>query len=68
MYGLKLLSPSISSSYIYIQPVLVVVFAFVFSAIGLSDDYTQTITLPKILYMLMIFSGVYTISKTKNRI
>ena len=68
MYGLKFLSPSISSSYIYIQPVLVVLFAFVFSAIGLADDYTQTITLPKIFYMLLIFTGVYTISKTKKGI
>jgi drug/metabolite transporter (DMT)-like permease len=66
MYGLKYLSPSISSSYIYLQPVLVVFFAFTLSAIGLADDYTQTITFQKILYMLLIFSGVYTISKKKN--
>ncbi len=48
MYGLKYLTPAISSSYIYLQPVLVVIFAFVLSAIGLADDYTNTITLPKL--------------------
>ena len=66
MYGLKYLTPAISSSYIYLQPVLVVIFAFVLSAIGFADDYTNTITLPKIGYMLLIFTGVYTISKTKK--
>lgn len=66
MYGLKFLSPSISSSYIYIQPVLVIVFAFLFSAIGLADDYTQTITFSKFIYMLLIFTGVYIISRKKK--
>jgi drug/metabolite transporter (DMT)-like permease len=59
MYGLKYLSPSTSSSYIYTQPVLVIVFAIIFASIGLSDDYTQTITIEKIGYMLMIFFGVW---------
>ncbi len=63
MYGLKYLSPSISSSYIYLQPVLVVFFAFFLASIGMADDYTQTITFSKIMYMLLIFTGVYTISK-----
>ena len=63
MYGLKYLSPAISSSYIYIQPVLVVFFAFFLASIGMADDYTHTITFSKIMYMLLIFTGVYTISK-----
>ncbi len=63
MYGLKYLSPAISSSYIYIQPVLVVFFAFFLASIGMADDYTNTITFSKIIYMLLIFTGVYTISK-----
>lgn len=66
MYALKYLSPAVSSSYIYLQPVLVVLFAFLFSAIGLSDDYTHTITLKKILYALLIFAGVYIVSKKKS--
>jgi drug/metabolite transporter (DMT)-like permease len=59
MYGLKHLSPSTSSSYIYTQPVLVIIFAILFAAVGLSEDYTQTITLEKIGYMAMIFFGVW---------
>lgn len=59
MYGLKYLSASVSSAYIYLQPVLVVFFAYTLSTIGIADDYTGTITLEKILYMLVIFAGVY---------
>lgn len=65
MYALKHLSASISSSYIYLQPVLVVFFAFLFSAIGLAADYTHTITLEKSLYALLIFAGVYIVSRSK---
>jgi drug/metabolite transporter (DMT)-like permease len=59
MYGLKKLSPSTASSYIYFQPVLVLFFAYGFYAFGLSEDYTNTITLEKIGYMLLIFLGVW---------
>jgi len=65
MYALKFLSPSVSSSYIYLQPVLVVFFAFLFGAIGFTADYTNTITLEKSLYALLIFTGVYIVSKNK---
>lgn len=59
MYGLKYLSPSVSSAYIYLQPVLVMFFAYFLSAVGAADDYTGTITWEKIFYMLVIFAGVY---------
>lgn len=63
-YGLKFLSPSVSSVYIYLQPVLVMIFAYVLSAIGIADDYTDSITWEKIGYMLVIFVGVYLTSST----
>jgi drug/metabolite transporter (DMT)-like permease len=63
IYGLKYLSPTVSSSYIYIQPILVIFFAWFFSLLGWSADYTGTITLEKIIYMLLIFIGVYITSK-----
>ena len=66
MYGLKYLSPAISSSYIYLQPVLVMLFAVLFSAIGIAEDYTNTINFNKIIYMLMIFLGVYIISRKRK--
>ena len=34
-------------------------FAFLLSAFGIAEDYTGTITLEKIGYMLVIFLGVY---------
>jgi drug/metabolite transporter (DMT)-like permease len=59
MFGLKHLSPSISSSYIYIQPIMVMGFAYLFLYVGIADDYTSSITFPKVIYMLLIFLGVY---------
>lgn len=64
VFGLKHVSPSVSSAYIYLQPVLVMFFAYLLSAIGLADDYTSTITVEKILYMLLIFVGVYITSSS----
>jgi drug/metabolite transporter (DMT)-like permease len=65
MYGLKYLSPTVSSSYIYTQPVMVILFAWLFTVLSWSADYTGTITLEKIGYMLVIFAGVYITSKRR---
>lgn len=59
VYALKFLSPSVSSSYIYLQPVLVMIFAVVFGMLGISEDFTDTITYEKIAYMIVIFIGVF---------
>ena len=67
MYGLKHLSPSVSSSYIYFQPVLVIFFAVYFSYIGIADDYTDTIRWEKMGYMVLIFIGVGLTSYRKNK-
>lgn len=64
VYGLKQLSPSVSSAYIYLQPVLVMGFAFLFAALHWTADYTQSITWEKIIYMLFIFTGVYLTSSS----
>lgn len=64
MFGLKYLSPSISSSYIYFQPIMVIGFAYLFFYLGIADDYTSSITIQKIIYMLLIFIGVYLSGKT----
>ena len=67
MFGLKHLSPSISSSYIYIQPIMVIGFAYLFLYAGIADDYTSSITLQKIIYMLLIFLGVYLSGKSSSK-
>jgi drug/metabolite transporter (DMT)-like permease len=66
--ALKHLSASVSSSYIYFQPMMVILFTFLFSYIGLADDYSATITLEKVMYMLIIFSGVYITSSASLRL
>lgn len=66
MYGLKYLSASVSSAYIYLQPVLVMFFAYFLSALGVADDYTGAITWEKIIYMLIIFLGVYLTSYSEQ--
>ncbi len=64
VFGLKHVSPSVSSAYIYLQPVLVMFFAYVLSAAGIAEDYTGSITWEKIIYMLIIFLGVYITSSS----
>jgi hypothetical protein len=42
-------------------------FAYLFTTMGIADDYTATITWQKIIYMLIIFAGVSIASrKTLN--
>lgn len=67
IYGLKYLSATVSSSYIYFQPVLVILFAFLFTYLNWSEDYTNTITIQKLSYMLLIFTGVYLTTRTTKQ-
>jgi len=59
VYGLQYVSPAVSSAYIYLQPVLVMFFAVIFSSMGWVEDYTDSISWEKIGYMLLIFVGVF---------
>ncbi len=69
IYGLKYVSPTVSAAYIYTQPVMVMLFTVLFATFGWAEDYTHTITLERILYMLFVFSGVYLVSihQTKQK-
>ena len=55
IYALKVLSPTVASSYIYLQPVLAGLFA-----VWMGRDH---ITLLKVLAAVLIFAGVYLVSK-----
>lgn len=68
VYALKHLTASVSSSHIYFQPMMVILFAFLFSAIGISEDFTGTITLEKVMYMFIIFCGVYITSASSRKL
>ena len=61
VYALKRVSPAISSSYIYLQPVLATAFLYLFSYLGM-ENYTDSITTTKILCTIAIFTGVFLIS------
>ena len=64
IFALKHVSPSVSGSYIYTQPMLVMVFTVLFAYFGWTENFVGAITLEKIAYMLMIFIGVYLISRS----
>jgi len=62
VFAMKDVSPSVASSYIYFQPVLAGVFIYISFLIG-SDDYTADFSIWKILCAVLIFVGVYLVSK-----
>lgn len=64
VFALKFLSPSVSGSYVYTQPAFVIGLTFLFASIGWTEDFGSSISLAKILYMLMIFAGVFLISRS----
>ena len=67
IFGLKYVSATVSSAYIYTQPVMVALFTFIFAYIGWAEDFSHTITSERILYMLLIFTGVYLVSFRKSK-
>ena len=60
VYSLKDLSPSVVSAYIYLQPLLTALIA-----ISTGND---SINVVKVVSALMIFAGVYLVSKQKNNV
>lgn len=63
--GLKYASSTVTSVFIYLQPVFVIGFTYLFSALGWSDDYSDSISVSKIFWMLVIFAGVAMTSNFK---
>ncbi len=64
--AMKTVSPSVASSYIYLQPVLAGLFIYLSYLIG-SDDYTSDFSIYKVLCAILIFSGVYLVSKKEKK-
>jgi drug/metabolite transporter (DMT)-like permease len=64
IFAIKTLSPGTVSSYIYLQPITASIFSVLFVWIGWTNtDYTTGITPLKIISTLLIFIGVYLVSK-----
>ncbi|MFD1553097.1 EamA/RhaT family transporter [Putridiphycobacter roseus] len=63
--AMKTLSPSIASVYIYFQPLLVSIFIVGLFYFGFSD-YTNDFTFWKFLASILVFIGVYLVSKKRK--
>ncbi len=62
IFALKIVSPSVTSSYIYLQPVMAGLFAWIHSSMY-NSAYAEDITWIKVMCALLIFTGVYLVSK-----
>ncbi len=65
VFAMKKVSPSVTSTYIYLQPLLTALFIYLFWVFGLKD-YTQDLTVGKALAALMVFIGVYFVIKPEK--
>ena len=65
VYAMKRVSPSVSSTYIYIQPVLTAFFIYLYFQFGLTN-YTADFSFGKILCALFVFIGVYLVIKPSS--
>lgn len=63
--AMKEVSPSVASSYIYLQPVLAGIFIFIFAWFG-DHDFTADFTWLKVFCAIFIFLGVYLVSKPEK--
>lgn len=68
VYALKFVTPSVTSSYIYLQPVISFLMVSLYAYILMKDEYAQDINIIKILSCLMVVIGVYIISKRPKKL
>lgn len=66
IFAVKKLSPTIASSYIYLQPVFAMLIGFGISIFNSSSNYASAITWQKLVCTLLIFVGVYLTSRGKK--
>jgi len=68
IYALNFVSPSVNSSYVYLQPAISFIMVSIY-AYGLGhSEYAQDINGVKILSSLLVISGVYIISKSQTKL
>ncbi|NNK88001.1 MAG: DMT family transporter [Flavobacteriaceae bacterium] len=63
IYALNYVSPSVSSSYVYLQPAVSFIMVSVYAYLLNNDQYAQDITLVKVLSCILVIGGVYLISR-----
>ncbi len=64
MFALQYVKPTVSSSYIYVQPAVAMILVAVVSYLIVNSQYKGDITFTKLLCCVLIFIGVYLISSS----
>lgn len=64
IYALKYVSPTINSSYVYVQPAVSFIMVSIYAYVLMHEEYAQDINLIKILSCVLVVSGVYLISRS----
>ncbi|MDY8137044.1 DMT family transporter [Aquimarina sp. 2201CG5-10] len=62
MFALQYVKPTVSSSYIYVQPAVAMLLVGLISYLVVNSQYQGDITVTKLLCCILIFAGVYLIS------
>ena len=68
IYALNYLSPSVNSSYIYLQPAISFIIVSISAYILIDNTYTNDINLIKILSCLMVILGVYIVGRSQKKL
>lgn len=63
IYSLNYVSPSVTSSYIYLQPLISFIMVTIYAEVFSQKQYMQDIKLIKIVSCLLVVFGVYLVSK-----
>ncbi|AJR02647.1 DMT family transporter [Siansivirga zeaxanthinifaciens] len=66
LFALGYLSPSVNSSYIYLQPAVSFIMVSIFAYVLMNNQYSQDIGIVKILSCLLVILGVYITSKSEK--
>jgi drug/metabolite transporter (DMT)-like permease len=66
VYALNYVSPSVNSSYVYLQPAVSFIMVSIYAYVLMNNQYTQDIGIVKILSCLMVVLGVYIVSKSQK--
>ena len=66
IFAIKQLSPTIAGSYIYLQPIFVMIIGVVLGIMDATSKYATDISWEKIVCTLLIFLGVYLTSKSSK--
>lgn len=67
IYALNYVSPSVNSSYVYLQPAVSFIMVSIYAYALMQEKYAQDINLIKILSCVLVVGGVYLISKRSKK-